>query len=69
LTILTEGELEVGASDLEEGMLYVVGAAGTIGPIDELATGDWVSFVGIATATNKLQVKPLVGDVQHTLSP
>lgn len=54
--IATIGPVDVGAT-LTVGETYVVsGTAGGIAPIADLATGDYVTILGIATAAGKLQL-------------
>lgn len=54
--IATSGPVDVGAT-LTVGETYVVsGTAGGIAPIADLATGDYVTILGIATAAGKLQL-------------
>lgn len=54
--IAMSGPVDVGAT-LTVGETYVVsGTAGGIAPIADLATGDYVTLLGIATAAGKLQL-------------
>lgn len=54
--IAMSGPVDVGAT-LTVGETYVAsGTAGGIAPIADLATGDYVTLLGIATAAGKLQL-------------
>lgn len=56
--IVTEGDVTIGAT-LTVGEIYVLsGTAGGICPEGDLATGDRVTIIGVATSASVLAVKP-----------
>lgn len=60
--VLTEGDLV--CDGLTQGTPYFVHTtAGGIGPIGDLSSGDYVSFVGIAISSTLLRVRPLTSDI------
>src|SRR5690349_9058777 len=60
LTIQTEGDINLGAT-LTVGVPYFLGdAPGGISPLADLASGEFVGFLGIASAANNLKMKILV---------
>jgi hypothetical protein len=59
VTIITEGNLT--CDGLTKGTVYALSAtAGKICPVADLASGNYVSVIGIATSTTNLLVKPIV---------
>jgi len=57
LRVLKEGTMNLGAT-LAVGIPYFIHTtAGGIGVIGELSSGDYTTFIGIATATNNLELK------------
>lgn len=55
--LITEGDLDIGAT-VTVGEIYVLsGTAGGVCPEGDLATDDYVSVLGIGTATDNLAVK------------
>jgi hypothetical protein len=53
---LPGSEITVGAT-LVVGMAYYVSAAGEIKPAGDVSTGEFVTLLGIATATNRLPLR------------
>jgi len=69
-TYLSEGNLDFGTGTLTWGQRYFVAGntdagnnAGGIEPSTDLSSGEYVSFIGIATSTSNLLVQPLVSGV------
>lgn len=56
-------DIDLGA-DLVVGETYVLSGSGAICPIGDLATDDWVTHLGIATATRSLAFSVKVSGVQ-----
>jgi hypothetical protein len=56
----TEGDVTFG-TDLTVGQTYVVspGTAGNIAPVSDLATGNFVGLLGVATTTSNLKLNPI----------
>ena len=51
---IRQGDVEgMGAS---EGVVYVLGETGAVVPVADLATGDWIVFVGVGKAAGTLAV-------------
>jgi len=55
LTYHVKGSIDVGAT-LSVGKIYVVSTSGGIAPVDDIAGGEYVTFLGVATAANRLLV-------------
>lgn len=56
LTILTKGDVTIGATLTAGVVYYLSGTAGGIAPVADLATGDYPVVVGIATSASVLKV-------------
>lgn len=62
VTVITEGNLT--CDGLTKGTPYFLSTgAGKICPIADLLAGDYVTFIGIATSTTNLLIKPLVSSI------
>lgn len=62
--IVTSGPMDVGAT-LTAGQAYAAsGTPGGIMPIDDWASGDWLSTLGVAEASDSLIVRPRAEGVQ-----
>jgi hypothetical protein len=57
------GLVDLGAT-LSIGMTYVLSTSGAIAPISDVATNDWRTDLGIATAANRLKMGINVSGVQ-----
>lgn len=57
LTILTDGQITIGATVVRGTAYYVSLNAGGICPVADISTGDYVSLVGIADSTTTILVK------------
>lgn len=57
LTILTEGDVTIGATITAGVSYYLSDTAGGIAPYADLATGDYPTVIGIAKSTTVLSVK------------
>lgn len=57
LTVLTSGPVTIGATVTGGVAYYLSGTAGGICPIADVASGDYVSIIGIATSASVLDVK------------
>ena len=56
LVVITAGRVDLGAT-LTVGETYVVsGTAGAVAPIGDLATGDYVTHLGVAKAADALEI-------------
>ena len=63
ITYLPSGSINVGAV-LTVGVVYVVSTgAGKIAPLADLATGDFLTIIGVATTTSKLTLHSLITGV------
>jgi predicted transcriptional regulator len=60
-----DAALELGATTVTVGTVYVLSpTAGKMMPVDDLATGDRVTVLGVGVATNKIMLsKPIVSGV------
>ena len=64
VTYIVTGNLDLGAT-LVIGEIYVLsGTAGGIAPEADLASSDWVTVLGVATATDNLKLGILVSSAQ-----
>lgn len=63
IRVMTSGTVTIGAT-VAVGKPYYLSTAGLIAPVDDLATADWVTHLGIATTTTKLAVRIQVSGVQ-----
>lgn len=54
--VMTGGTYTVGAT-VAVGKPYYLSTAGLIAPVDDLASSDWVSHLGIATSTTKMALR------------
>lgn len=61
--IVTEGAMDVGAT-LVVGTIYVLSEAGAIAPAADLASNDYVTVLGVATAADSLDVKIIASGAQ-----
>lgn len=50
-----KGSIDVGAT-LSVGKVYVVSTSGAICPVDDIASGEYITILGVATASNRLLV-------------
>jgi len=65
ITYQTDGQLDVGAT-LTVGEIYVLsGTAGGIAPVADLAASDWVVILGVALATDNLDVQLYIAGIQQ----
>lgn len=61
--LMTSGTITIGAT-VAVGKPYYLSTAGLIAPVDDLATADFVTHLGIATSTTKIAVRIQVSGVQ-----
>lgn len=69
IVILTEGNMTCDNLTLSQATsesVYVLSEGGLIAPSNDLAADDYVTVVGVATATTNLKVKFIVSAVQAT---
>lgn len=59
LAVQTGGDITIGATLVAGVAYYLSDAPGAICPFADLATGDFVTLVGIATSTTVLKIDPL----------
>lgn len=52
-----EGKMYIGAAALTQGVAYYLGTSGQIIPEADLGSGDYVTFLGIASSTSVLDIK------------
>lgn len=57
------GSIDLGAT-LAVGKVYVLSASGAISPVDDVATSDYVTVLGVATAADALKLGIVVSGVQ-----
>lgn len=57
ITILTDGQITIGATVVRGTAYYVSLTAGGICPAADISTGDYVSLIGIADSTTTILVK------------
>lgn len=57
ITILTDGQITIGATVTRGTAYYVSLTAGGICPVADISTGDYVSLIGIADSTTTILVK------------
>jgi hypothetical protein len=63
LTIITEGDINLGATLTVGATYYLSGTAGGIAPAADVSTGEFVTVLGVASATNNLDMKMIVSGV------
>lgn len=61
--VMTGGTVTIGAT-VGVGTLYILSTAGLICPSADLATSDWVTYLGVATTAAKLKLGIQVSGVQ-----
>jgi len=65
LTILTEGNITIGAT-VAVGTIYVLSAAaGKIAPDADIVTSEFITILGVATTTGIIKVKINASEVAH----
>lgn len=61
--VMTAGTITIGAT-VAVGKPYYLSTAGLIAPVDDLASADYVTHLGIATSTTKIALRIQVSGVQ-----
>lgn len=60
LAIITEGDINLGATLTVGATYYLSGTAGGIAPAADVSTGEFVTVLGVASAANNLKMKMIV---------
>lgn len=63
LAVQVSGDITIGATMTAGTTLYLSDAPGGICPIADLATGDYITLVGVAMSTTVLRIDPLYSGV------
>ena len=60
---IAAGDIDMGAV-LTVGELYILAGAGAVSPAGDAITGDWITYLGIATAADNLKLNIQASGVQ-----